>query len=457
MQSKARKFRKTITVFNKLLIIAATLLICIYTLYEHYEQAIFSHRGNYLLIFLYAVLFLAFAITYGCFRIGILRLRELLFSYALAVGLTDLIFYFVLSLIARQLLDPWSLVLMLVIQLVAALILYCFANRIYYLVYPARECVVVCADEDKNDAVIAKFRQLRGRYLIRKVCRANEDYEMLTQSIDEYSTVILCEINYDLRQKLMSYCFEHNKRLFVVPNMQDIMLNNAHQTQIGDSLVYLCKNRGPSTEQLILKRLMDLFFSFIGLIVLSPLMLIVALAIKLNDGGKVFYKQERYTKDSKKFMLLKFRSMVEDAEKDGAQFATKNDSRITRVGKFIRKTRIDELPQLLNILKGDMSLVGPRAERVENTEAYCKLMPEFRYRLKMKAGLTGYAQIYGKYNTSFEDKVKMDLLYIERYSLLGDIQLLLTTVKVIFQSESTEGFDQGHNTLAAIEEEKSKH
>lgn len=456
MKSKVRKYRKTITVFNKLLIIAATLLVCIYTLYQHYEQAIFFQKGNYLLIFLYVVLFLAFAITYGCFRIGILRLRELLFSYALSVTLTNVIFYFVLSLIARTMLDPWRLVLMLVVQLVIALFLYCFANRIYFIVYPARECVVVCADEDKNGPVITKFRKLRGRYLIRKVCNETEGYSQLTKSMEEYSTVILCEINYDLRQKLMSYCFENNKRLFVLPNMQDIMLNNAHQTQIGDSLVYLCKNRGPSTEQLILKRLMDLFFSFIGLIVLSPLMLVTACAIKLNDGGKVFYKQERYTKDAKKFLLLKFRSMVEDAEKDGAQFATKNDSRITKVGKFIRKTRIDELPQLINILKGDMSLVGPRAERVENTEAYCKLMPEFRYRLKMKAGLTGYAQIYGKYNTSFEDKVKMDLLYIERYSLLGDIQLLLTTVKVIFQSESTEGFDQDKNTLSAIEKDQTK-
>ena len=194
-------------------------------------------------------------------------------------------------------------------------------------------------------------------------------------------------------------------------------------------------------EQMLIKRLADILISAIGLTVLSPVLAIVALLIKLYDGGPVLFRQDRYTRNNEVFTLVKFRSMIVDAEKDGAQFTVPGDKRITPIGKFIRATRIDELPQLINVLKGDMSIVGPRAERLENADAYTEMMPEFRYRTKVKAGLTGYAQVYGKYNTSFEDKVRMDLYYIENYSLLMDFKLLLYTIKVIFMKESTEGFE----------------
>ena len=194
-------------------------------------------------------------------------------------------------------------------------------------------------------------------------------------------------------------------------------------------------------EQMAIKRLADILISAIALIVLSPVLAIVALLIKLYDGGPVLFRQDRYTRNNEIFTLVKFRSMIVDAEKDGAQFTVPGDKRITPIGKFIRATRIDELPQLINVLKGDMSIVGPRAERLENADAYTEMMPEFRYRTKVKAGLTGYAQVYGKYNTSFEDKVRMDLYYIENYSLFMDFKLLLYTIKVIFMKESTEGFE----------------
>lgn len=132
-----------------------------------------------------------------------------------------------------------------------------------------------------------------------------------------------------------------------------------------------------------------------------------------------------------------------NAEKDGkSRPATDNDDRITKVGAFIRKTRIDELPQLYNILKGDMSFVGPRPERIEHIEKYCREIPEFSYRLKVKGGLTGYAQVYGRYNTTAYDKLKMDLIYIVNYSLLLDIQIILETIKIIFRKESTQGFSE---------------
>ena len=170
--------------------------------------------------------------------------------------------------------------------------------------------------------------------------------------------------------------------------------------------------------------------------------LVIAVIIKLTDGGPIFFRQIRYTRNKTKFNIYKFRSMIVDAEKDGAQFTTDNDERITPIGRFIRKTRIDEIPQFINVFRGEMSIVGPRAERVENHDAYVKDMPEFEYRLKVKAGITGYAQIYGKYNTSFEDKARMDIYYIENYSIANDLKLLMATIKVIFKSDATEGFDK---------------
>jgi len=183
----------------------------------------------------------------------------------------------------------------------------------------------------------------------------------------------------------------------------------------------------------------------------------VAIAIKLEDGGPVFYKQKRMTTGGREFDILKFRSMIVDAEKyAGAVLAAQDDPRITKVGKVIRATRLDEIPQILNILKGDMSIVGPRPERKVIAEEYYRDIPEFAYRLKVPSGLTGYAQIYGKYNTTAYDKLRFDLMYIENYSLLLDIKLILMTLRIIFSKESTEGVttqEEKEERLKAVLEE----
>ncbi len=209
-----------------------------------------------------------------------------------------------------------------------------------------------------------------------------------------------------------------------------------------------------SVEQAVLKRFMDIFVSLTMLIITSPILAVTSLAIKFYDGGPVFFYQERCTKDGKVFSICKFRSMIVDAEKDGRVIpATEKDPRITPVGSFIRKVRIDELPQLWNILKGEMSLVGPRPERIEHVQLYSEKIPEFAYRMKVKGGLTGYAQVYGKYNTTAYDKLKLDLMYIQNYSLLLDIEILFKTVKILFEKESTEGFSE---EASAMVEEISK-
>lgn len=171
------------------------------------------------------------------------------------------------------------------------------------------------------------------------------------------------------------------------------------------------------------------------------IMLVIALSIKLEDGGPVIFAQERVTLGGKPFTMYKFRSMRVDAERDGAQLARKGDSRVTKTGKIIRDLHFDELPQLVNVLRGEMSMVGPRPERREFIGEYTKVIPEFAERLKVKAGLTGYAQVYGKYNTGPEDKVKYDLYYIYHYSFFLDLKLLALTVRILFQKENTEGID----------------
>ncbi|MGI6665117.1 MAG: sugar transferase [Christensenellaceae bacterium] len=436
-----RNFRRAILFVEKLLIIASAILSYMLVVFLYYPNAVFSDRGNYVLAVTYAVILVGLGIAYGCFKVGIIRFKELVFSYMITIFLTNGISYLITSMVAGELINIFPLLLLSVVQILMGILLYYLANKTYFALNPAKETLVICSNSEHDVEVMHKFGKIHERYRIKRILFENEPMALLEEEIDKYQVIIIGNIDIVLRQNLMKYCYEHNKRLFVLPSTQDIVMQSAAVTQIGDSMAFLCKNRVLSVEQLALKRAMDIFVSLIILIIASPIMLMIALIIKLYDGGPVFYKQLRNTRNGEVFWLYKFRSMIVDAEKDGAQYTVDNDARITPVGKFIRATRIDELPQMLNILRGDMSLVGPRAERVENTEAYSELMPEFKYRLKVKAGLTGYAQIYGKYNTSYEDKARMDMYYIENYSFLLDLKLLVYTVKIIFVKESTEGFE----------------
>ena len=263
----------------------------------------------------------------------------------------------------------------------------------------------------------------------------------IKEKIEKYEGVVICDIPSQVRNVILKYCYQRSIRTYTTPKISDILIRSSESLHLFDTPLLLSRNHGLSFEQRIMKRGMDVVLSLAALFLLSPVFLITAAAIKLYDKGPVFYFQERCTKDGKVFRICKFRSMVEDAEKEGHSIpATDEDPRITPVGRIIRATRIDELPQILNILKGDMSIVGPRPERVEHVELYTRQIPEFRYRMKVKGGLTGYAQVYGKYNTSAYDKLKLDLMYIQNYSLMMDVGIIFKTVKVLFMKESTEGF-----------------
>ena len=436
-----QNFRKGILIFEKLLILFSAMAAYLGMIALCYPAMMENLSTVLILAFVYLAIFVLLFNSYGCQQVGVLRLKELLFSFALTTVLADILSYFILVLASGGMLVVWPFFALLGVQLAVGMLLYIVANKTYFSLNPAYDTVVICANSKWEAEIIAKFRRIPERYNISQVLYEQAEEAEMFFAIDHHDTVILGDIAQEKREKILNYCFEKNRRLYLLPTVQDIMLNNASVTQIGDTMALLCKNRPVSMEQLAIKRLADVFISVVALTVLSPVLAIVALLIKLYDGGPVMFRQKRYTRNNEVFTLVKFRSMIVDAEKDGAQFTVPGDKRITPIGKFIRATRIDELPQLLNVLRGDMSIVGPRAERLENADAYTEMMPEFRYRTKVKAGLTGYAQVYGKYNTSFEDKVRMDLYYIENYSLLLDLKLLLYTIKVIFMKESTEGFE----------------
>ena len=225
-----------------------------------------------------------------------------------------------------------------------------------------------------------------------------------------------------------------------------ICKDDSESIDLFDSPLLLFRNNGLTYRQMFVKRAMDIAISLAGILISSPVMLLIAAFVKWYDHGPVFYRQKRLTKDGQEFEILKFRSMVVNSEKHGARLAKKNDSRITPIGRVIRRLHFDELPQLFNILKGDMAFVGPRPERREITDEYAKAIPEFPYRLKVKAGLTGYAQVYGQYNTVPYDKLKMDLTYITSYSVWLDIKLIILTVKILFQKEKSEGVKDTQKT-----------
>ena len=443
------KFKKSIVAGIKFLLVVSLVATFIAAWTTSYDQALFSGKGNYVVVLSYAAIFITFAVVYGGFKIGVSRLYDVVYSLALSLVFTNFFIYLELSLIARLMLSPIPILICTVIQFVVIFVGAYAINGVYFKLNSPRKIIAVKDATVGREAVIKKMSKIKERYNINMVMDISTPINEIFSAIDEHEAVLICDFDKALQNKILRYSYATKKRIYFLPSSNDIVLSNAIQRQIFDTPILMCRNLGLTTEQKILKRIMDLFISGVGLIIASPFMIIIALAIKLYDGGPVFFKQNRVTENGKIFNVLKFRSMIVDADKVALRKATSNDDRITPVGKIIRPLRLDELPQLLNILFGDMSFVGPRPERTENVYEYTKLYPEFDLRHRVKGGLTGYAQIYGKYNTSPQDKLNMDLIYIEKYSLLLDIKLIVMTIKILFQKESTEGFDEEESAVGA--------
>lgn len=439
-----KKFRKSIMLFLKLALTVAMLFSFLSVLEVFYSLPLFGTITSRVLLLSYLVFLIMFNMLYGGYLIGINRLHEIIYSQSLAVLFTNLIVYFELCLLYRSMVAVSPMLLNLLIQIGVVFIgSYCL-NRVYFKLYPVRRIIAVFEDEASGGALIRKMSKIPERFKVsRGVSLLRYSVEEIKELIGDYDGVIICDIDKNIKHDILRYCYINMKRVYVLPSSSDIILGSSYPIQIIDAPVLMCRNRGLTAEQQTIKRFFDIVFSLMGIIITSPIMLIVALSIKLCDGGPILFKQNRITKNGEIFNVLKFRSMIVNADKYGGRTATEQDKRITAVGRVIRPLRIDELPQLFNILFGSMSFVGPRPERIENVYEYTSRYPDFNLRHRVKAGLTGYAQIYGKYNTSPEDKLKMDLMYIERYSLLMDIRLVLMTIKILFMRESTEGFKDG--------------
>ncbi len=437
-----KKFRKTTMFTVKVLIVATITFMFIFVWQNFYTESLFSRNGNYVVVASFLFIFMTFIKLYGGLRIGVFGLREPWYILGIATVFTNFLMYLELSLIVRQMLSPWPILACSVAQILAAGVeAYC-ANSIYFTVYSSRHILAIYNGDEQGRTLIKKMSRIPERYTIEKaISIQTHDMEQIKAEIDNYKAILICDFDEGIKDKIFHYCYEKRKRIYVLPSSNDIILSNAHQSQVFDTPILMCRNYGLTMEQLIIKRALDIFVSLVMLICASPIMLVTAIAIKAYDGGPVLFKQNRVTRNGAIFNVLKFRSMIVDADKDGVRGASKNDSRITPVGKVIRACRVDELPQLINVLRGDMSLVGPRPERTENVYMYAEEFPEFNLRHRVKGGLTGYAQIYGKYNTSPQDKLNMDLIYIENYSILLDIKLLFMTFKILFMKESTEGFE----------------
>lgn len=406
-----------------------------------YDLSYFAYKGKYVLMGVYAVLTYVFFQNSECTMFGHLSRVDLVLGQVIALFLVNFITYFQLCLIANAMLSPWPMLGLYGLEILVAVVLVQVYAGLYHKLYAPHNMLLIYGNK-RGIGLKIKMDARRDKYHISGLLSAEEGYAVICREIPKYDAVILNDIPAQLRNDILKFCYRYRVRTYVAPKLTDIMLRGAKNNTLFDTPLLLVKGTGMSPAQRVAKRGMDILLCGIAMIPAAPIMLIVAAAIKLEDGGPVFYKQKRMTQWGREFDILKFRSMIVDAEKyAGAVLATEEDPRITKVGKVIRAIRVDELPQLLNILKGDMSIVGPRPERRVIAEEYYKDIPEFSYRLKVKGGLTGYAQIYGKYNTSAYDKLRLDLMYIENYSLMLDIKLIILTLRILFSKESTEGID----------------
>ena len=439
---KRDEYKKLISLCQSILILAIEVVAFGYVWFKIYDTSkAFDESfpgANNLVVFLYLFVLFFFTRLNGGYKFGHLRLMDLIFSQILSLLGSHILVFFVMSLALRRIIAPGPLV---VLTLFDIIIIFIYNGLMHFMevrLYPPRRLVLVYGDKGPYE-MMDTFNAREDKFCIKESIHAGSNIDMIMKKAEEYDGIIIHRVQPELRSKLLHLCYQKDIRAYIAPYISDIILWSSGNTHLFDMPMLVTRNHGITVVEAFFKRLMDIVLSVIMFIILSPLMLIIALIVKLQDGGPVIYKQERVTKGGKLFYIYKFCSMRIDSETNGAKLARKNDERVTRFGAFLRAIHLDEMPQLINIIKGDMSLVGPRPERPEIIEKYKDEIPEFDYRLKVKAGLTGFAQVYGRYKTPSYNKLKLDLMYIEHYSIWLDIKIMLLTIKIIFNKENSEG------------------
>ncbi|MFZ2539033.1 MAG: exopolysaccharide biosynthesis polyprenyl glycosylphosphotransferase [Oscillospiraceae bacterium] len=436
------------TIFVIKLVLFMSLFLLFFGLFAiDNPQIIGQNRTAAITMTTFVILGISMTAVYGGFAVGKKKSKEIIPPLSIAVFITDFVTYFQLCIMNVNRYNEATLTfqnvgiffLVFLLQIVVISLFVYFGNYVYFKLNPPENCIIICTEISKASEILPKIGRYKKQYKITDIITyKNEDMKKLIRNSD---SVFIYDVPAEFRSDMIDYAYKHFTNIYLTTELSDVVINYAKPIVIDDLSMLSSNIKELSFEQKFIKRTLDIVISGLAIIIFSPIMLIEAICIKAYDKGPVFFKQQRATLHEKLFDVLKFRTMVVDADKiEGYHPATNKDDRITPIGKVLRKLRIDELPQLFNILVGDMSIVGPRPERIEHVEMYTHDLPEFKYRLRAKAGLTGLAQIAGKYNTSPKDKLILDLMYIEKYSVWMDIMLMFQTVGVFFKSDSTEGF-----------------
>ena len=442
-----KKFESTLIFAMKLLMFLVCAAVFFLAFGEMYHFMIIPTRTSLITFGVFAIVYMTMNIIYGGFDIGKRKSKPIIYSLILAVFFTDIAAHFFMCVMNVTVVHngkfvydyPLLLLMVYVIQVFLIIVMTYGGNHLYFSVKKPEDCIVIARRGEHTEDIVSKVGRYKKQYNIKKI--VNIDDSGIFKEIDAANSVFFYNLSVSERNALVEYCYHCRKNVYYSVELSDIVALSGSRVYFDDKSMIYAPVKGLTFEQRIIKRLMDLAIAGLGLLITSPIFLFTALFIKLEDGGPVFYKQERATYAGRVFNVIKFRSMKQE---DGSihRSVTKNDDRITKVGKFIRKFRIDELPQLINVIKSDMSIVGPRPEMLENVQKYTKELPQFAYRERAKAGLTGMAQIYGKYNTSPKDKLILDLAYINQYSVWLDVKLIFRTLLVLLTPDkSTEAFE----------------
>ena len=433
-------------------LITTPFAICWVFYYAGHIASPYYSKGNSLVILLFLVLYATYGRVYDAFLVSINRISEMVYSQALAALVSDGISYIVIWLLSKHLPNPLPMLGAFIFQILLSILWCVSAHNWYFYCFPAKLTAIIYDQREGMERLIGEYG-LDKKFRVVATASAEECLSHDCAMLQGLDVVFLCGVHSHERNAILKMSIAYNVRVYVLPRIGDTIMSGAKPVHMFHLPILQVGRYNPSPEYLFIKRVFDVLCSGLALLITSPILLVTAIAIKATDGGPVFYKQLRLTKNGKSFYVLKFRSMRVDAEKDGvARLSTGDkDDRITPVGKIIRKCRIDELPQLINILKGEMSIIGPRPERPEIAEQYEETLPEFCLRLQAKAGLTGLAQVYGKYNTTPYDKLQMDLMYISNPSFIEDLRICFATVKILFMPESTEGISEGQTTAMSGE------
>lgn len=397
--------------------------------------------------------------VYGGFDVGRKKSKPVISAMISAAAITDLVTYVQLEIMNvndnyndHLILFGTDLLLLLlcyVIQVIVIILFVRIGNQLYFHFTPPRSCLLILGSPSQEEALRAKIGRYKLQWRVDDVVLYN--VPDLIARIEKADVIFLGQVPEGAKAPLLRICYDDRKDVMCKAELEEIMLCNARPAIVDDAAFLSMEYNKTTLFQRLVKRFGDIVLSLLALLFFSPFILLISVLIKFEDGGPVIFKQSRLTAAGRPFTIRKFRTMAPHSELEDHQFSVAvDDPRITRIGSFLRRYRLDEIPQFFNILIGDMSLVGPRPEMMANVARYKMNLPSFVYREKMKAGLTGYAQIEGRYNTSAEDKLMLDMMYIESFSIWLDVKLLLRTFTVLLKKDSTQGFQKspGSNSKA---------